>query len=118
VTRPALANGTVTIREDGRVDVATPLGAFANSAPRPRHFVATTGVVGPRDPQTGATSRTLDALDFVHAVVTQIPDARKHLVRCYGAYSHRRRAIVRAKNGAADALSGAGTSAASAPPRP
>ena len=68
----------MTIREDGRVDVVTP-----------------------RDPQTGATSRTLDALDFVHAVVTQIPDARRHLVRYYGAYSHRRRAAVRAKAGLA-----------------
>ena len=81
VTRPALSNGAVTIREDGRVDVATPA-----------------------DPQTGATFLTLDALDFVHAVVTQIPDARRHLVRYYGAYSHRRRATVRAKNGAADAV--------------
>ena len=51
-------------------------------------------------------------------MVTQIPDARKHLVRYYGAYVQRRRAIVRAKNGAADALSGAGTSAASAAPAP
>jgi len=75
-------------------------------------------VVTPRDLQTGATSLTLDALDFVHAVVTQIPDARKHLVRYYGAYSHRRCAIVREKNGAADALAGAGTPAAPLAPEP
>ena len=85
----------MTIREDGRMDVVTP-----------------------RDLQTGATSLTLDALDFVHAVVTQIPDARKHLVRYYGAYSHRRCAIVREKNGAADALAGAGTPVAPAASEP
>ena len=76
VTRPALATGAVTIRDDGRVDVSTP-----------------------EDPRTGSATVTLDALDFVHAVVTQIPDARRHLVRYYGGYSHRRRAAVRAKNG-------------------
>jgi hypothetical protein len=45
VTRPALSAGAVTLREDGRVDVATP-----------------------RDPSTGSASVTMDALDFVHAV--------------------------------------------------
>ena len=49
----------------------------------------------------------LDPLDFVHAVVTQIPDAKKHLVRYYGGYSHRMRATVRAKNAVAGAAVGA-----------
>ena len=71
VTRPALSTGAVTIREDGRVEVKTP-----------------------PDPRTGSESIVLDALEFVHAVVTQIPDAKKHLVRYYGAYSHRARAAV------------------------
>ena len=86
VTRPALAQGAVTIRDDGRVDVATP-----------------------PDPRTGSTCMTLDALEFVQAVVAQIPDARKHLVRYYGAYSHRRRAAVRERNGAAAELAGTPT---------
>ena len=53
-----------------------------------------------------------------HAVVTQIPDARRHLVRYYGASRHGRRAAVRAKNGSADALAVAGTPAAPAGPDP
>jgi hypothetical protein len=53
-------------------------------------------VATPPDPRTGADALVLDPLDFVHAVVTQIPDARKHLVRYYGAYSHRFRGRVRA----------------------
>ncbi len=73
VARPALAVGAVKLRPDGRVELATP-----------------------PDPRTGASELVLDPLDFVHAVVTQIPDARKHLVRYYGAYSHRFRGRVRA----------------------
>ena len=92
VTRPALASGAVSIRDDGRVEVSTP-----------------------PDPATGSASVTMDALDFVHAVVTQIPDARRHLVRYYGAYSHRRRAAVRERNGVAGALASAGSPDAVAP---
>ena len=92
VTRPALASGAVSIRDDGRVEVSTP-----------------------PDPATGSASVTMDALDFVHAVVTQIPDARRHLVRYYGAYSHRRRAAVRERNGVAGALARAGSPAATVP---
>jgi len=73
VTRPALATGAVTLRDDARVEVATP-----------------------PDPRTGAASVVLDVLDFVHAVVTQVPDAGKHLVRYYGAYAHKFRGRVRA----------------------
>ena len=65
-TRPALASGAVSLRGDGRVEVKTP-----------------------PDPRTGSESLLLDPLEFVHAVVTQIPDAGRHLVRYYGAYSHR-----------------------------
>ena len=39
----------------------------------------------PRDPATGEEARTFDPLDWVHAVTTQIPDARQHMVRYYGA---------------------------------
>ena len=68
VTRPALATDAVKLRADGRVEITT----------KP-------------DPKTGSRSLDLAPLDFVHAVVTQIPDARKHLVRYYGGYSHRMR---------------------------
>ena len=85
MTRPALAVGAVSIREDGQVAGSTP-----------------------PDPQTGSASVVLDPLDFVHAVVTQIPDAKKHWVRYYGGYSHRMRATVRAKHAVVDAATGDG----------
>jgi len=90
VTRPALSTGAVTIRDDGRVEVATP-----------------------PDPRTGSESVVLDPLEFVHAVVTQIPDAKKHLVRYYGAYSHRFRG--RARRMAAAAVADAEASPSGAP---
>ncbi len=86
------------MRDDGRVMIATP-----------------------PDPQTGSASVTMDALDFVHAVVTQIPDARRHLARYYGAYCHRRRAAVREKHGVARkvaAASATDTASVAAPPDP
>jgi hypothetical protein len=101
VTRPALAAAAVTLREDGRVEVSTP-----------------------PDPQTGSGSLVLDPLDFVHAVVTQIPDARKHLVRYYGAYSHRFRGRVRGAQGRENAPAASvapatpGTPAPAAPAEP
>ena len=60
-TRVPLAQGSVRLRQDGRVEVETP-----------------------PDPRTGATVLVLDALDLVHAAVTQIPDPRRHLVRHQG----------------------------------
>ena len=51
----------------------------------------------PPDPKTGATYVEMDVLEFVHRVTTQIPDARRHLVRYYGAYSHRTRGARRAE---------------------
>ena len=49
----------------------------------------------PPDPKTGASSRLFDPLDWVHAVTTQIPDPRQHMVRYYGAYSNRARRLYR-----------------------
>jgi hypothetical protein len=51
----------------------------------------------PPDPRTGATHVEMDALEFIHRVTTQIPDARRHLIRYYGAYSHRSRGARRAR---------------------
>ena len=74
---------------DGRVEVATP-----------------------PDPRTGAGALVLDPLEFVHAVVTQIPDARKHLVRYYGAYrqSLAWEAACSCRDGARDGAGGVGRS--------
>lgn len=51
----------------------------------------------PPDPKTAATHVEMDALEFIHRVTTQIPDARRHLIRYYGAYSHRSRGARRAQ---------------------
>ena len=51
----------------------------------------------PPDPRTGATHVEMDALEFIQRVTTQIPDARRHLIRYYGAYSHRSRGARRAR---------------------
>ena len=45
----------------------------------------------PPDPTSGQTELVLDPLEWVHAVVAQIPDAGLHLTRSYGAYSNRSR---------------------------
>jgi len=92
VTRPAFPADAVTLRADGRVEIKTP-----------------------RDPKTGSESIELDPLAFVHAMVTQIPDAKKHLVRYYGGYSHRMRATVRAQNAAVGAVTGDGGEPSGAP---
>ena len=55
----------------------------------------------PPDPRTGQTSLVLDALEFIHRVTTQIPDPRRHLIRYYGAYSHRSSGARRAREKAA-----------------
>ncbi len=51
----------------------------------------------PPDPKTGATHVEIDALECIQRVTTQIPDARRHLIRYYGAYSHRSRGARRAR---------------------
>ena len=61
----------------------------------------------PPDPRTGATVLVLDALDLVHAAVTQIPDPRRHLVRHQGAYANRVRRRLRAAREAARAAAAA-----------
>ena len=48
-------------------------------------------VLTPPDPTSGQTELVLDPLEWVHAVVTQIPDPGLHLTRSYGAYSNRLR---------------------------
>ena len=42
----------------------------------------------PPDPGTGARVKIMDRLDFIHAVCQQIPDAKLHQVRYYGAYGN------------------------------
>jgi len=56
----------------------------------------------PPDPRTGETSRVFDALDWVHAVTRQIPDARQHMVRYQGAYANRVRRLYRAQEAEPD----------------
>jgi len=61
----------------------------------------------PPDPKTGATHVEMDVLEFIHRVTTQVPDARRHLIRYYGAYSHRSRGARRAREDAQAAGTGA-----------
>ena len=68
LTRAPVALGKVFPAKDGRVKLLVPL-----------------------DPKTGLDHRLFDPLDWVHAVTTQIPDARQHLVRYYDAYANRAR---------------------------
>lgn len=49
----------------------------------------------PPDPSTGRDHKHFDALDWIHAITTQIPDARQHMVRYYGAYANRARRLYR-----------------------
>ena len=49
----------------------------------------------PRDPKTGRRGRLFDPLDWVHAITTQIPDPRQHMVRYQGAYANRVRRLYR-----------------------
>jgi hypothetical protein len=78
IARAPFALGKMQLLPDGRVRVETP------PAPRP-----------------GQTSLVLDVLEFIHRVTTQIPDPRRHLIRYYGAYSHRHRGARRAREEAA-----------------
>ncbi|MEN8151832.1 MAG: transposase [Planctomycetota bacterium] len=71
-TRVALGVGAVRERPDGRIEIETP-----------------------PDPSTGARVKVLDRLDFLHAVCQQIPDAKMHQVRYYGAYSCKKRRALR-----------------------
>jgi len=51
ITRPALAADSVRRRDDGLLEIATPV-----------------------DPRTGSTVRLFDPLDSIHAVTARIPD--------------------------------------------
>jgi len=66
LARPPLAFSQVEIDSEDRVHLRTP--------PHPR---------------TGKTEIVFDPLDFVHAVVAQVPDRGQHLVRYYGVYANR-----------------------------
>lgn len=59
----------------------------------------------PPDPSTQATVVEMDEIELVHAICQQVPPARMHLVRYYGAYSNRRRRALRA---ARESLAGLG----------
>jgi Putative transposase/Transposase zinc-binding domain len=91
LTRAPMALGKVHPQKDGRVRLLTP-----------------------PDPKTGKDSRLFDPLDWVHAVTTQIPDPRQHMVRYYGAYANRSRRLYRP--GAEEAAGRAGPAACE--PRP
>ena len=78
IARAPFALGKMQLLPDGRVRVETP-----------------------PDPKTGQKALVLDALEFIHRVTTQIPDPRRHLIRYYGAYSHRHRGARRAREEAA-----------------
>ena len=43
----------------------------------------------PPDPRTGESIKRLDVLDWIHAITSQIPDARSHVTRYYGRYANR-----------------------------
>jgi hypothetical protein len=55
----------------------------------------------PPDPKTGLAGRLFDPIDWVHAVTTQIPDPRQHMVRYQGAYANRVRRLYRPGRGEA-----------------
>ncbi|MBI2964558.1 MAG: transposase [Deltaproteobacteria bacterium] len=52
-------------------------------------------ITTPPDPRSGTTELALDPLQWIHAITTQIPDRRQHLVRYYGAYASRTRGAGR-----------------------
>jgi ribosomal protein S27E len=76
LVRPPVATGRVHAMADGRVLLEIP-----------------------PDPRTGATSLALDPLEWIRRITNQIPDARTHLVRYYGAYANRCRARYRDEDG-------------------
>ena len=72
----------------------------------------------PPDPRTGESDRTLDVLDWVHAVTTQIPDPRQHLVRYFGAYACRHHLAPRPQPSADPMAATSGGPAMTAPRDP
>ena len=72
LTRPPVSVGSVHLTDDGRVVVETP-----------------------PDPRSGERLKTLDMLDWIHAVTSQIPDPGHHVTRYYGRYANRVRGLHR-----------------------
>jgi hypothetical protein len=71
ITRPAVAMDSLQKLDDGCLVMDTP-----------------------PDPRTGATSITLDPLEWIHRLTTHIPDPGRHCQRFYGAYANRARISV------------------------
>jgi hypothetical protein len=44
-------------------------------------------ITTPPDPRSGSTEFALDPPEWIHAITSQIPDRRQHVVRYYGAYA-------------------------------
>jgi hypothetical protein len=61
----------------------------------------------PPDTRTGATSITVDPLEWIHRITSHIPDPGKHCQRFYGAYSNRGRVSMAAENDENAASAGA-----------
>jgi hypothetical protein len=53
----------------------------------------------PPDHRTGATTLSLDPLEWLRRVTNQIPERGTHLVRYFGAYANRLRKIYRDQSG-------------------
>jgi hypothetical protein len=70
IARPALAMDALRALDDGNLALETP-----------------------PDPRTGATSITLDPLEWIHRITAHIPDPGRHCQRFYGAYSNRGRVV-------------------------
>ena len=51
------------------------------------------------DPKSGATSITLDPLEWIHRLTSHIPDPGRHCQRFYGAYANRARISVSPADG-------------------
>ena len=58
------------------------------------------------DPRSGATHVHFDPLDWIHALVQQIPEPRMHMTRYQGAYANRVRRLYRAEVRGAEAVDG------------
>jgi hypothetical protein len=72
VSRAPIRIDAISVDDDGRVRITTP-----------------------PDPRSGATELALDPFEWIHAITSQIPDRRQHVVRYYGAYASRTRATGR-----------------------
>ena len=76
ITRPAVAMDALQKLDDGNLVMDTP-----------------------PDPRTGATSITLDPLEWIHRLTSHIPDPGRHCQRFYGAYANRARISVPSTDG-------------------